>query len=129
MFHRATTRPALSTTLKRTTCNNQLEKKKILAVLSRATPISNCNNEYRNKTLAKTSHSSPADEAKESANTEIEIKNTKMNSPNRSLHDEEEDDQGEVFLDDSDIIDEVAVDEEGITKNMHALLIYLLIKL
>jgi hypothetical protein len=52
-----------------------------------------------------------------------------MNGPNRLLHDEEEDDQGEVFLDDSDIIDEVAVDEEGITKNMHALLIYLLIKL
>ncbi|KAJ6952557.1 hypothetical protein NC653_041632 [Populus alba x Populus x berolinensis] len=37
-----------------------------------------------------------------------------MNGPNRSLHDEEEDDQGEVFLDDSDIIDEVAVDEEDL---------------
>ncbi|KAF9670674.1 hypothetical protein SADUNF_Sadunf13G0093300 [Salix dunnii] len=34
-----------------------------------------------------------------------------MNSPNRSFHDD--DDQGEVFLDDSDIIHEVAVDEEG----------------
>ena len=37
-----------------------------------------------------------------------------MNGPNRSFHDDDEDDQGEVFLDDSDIIHEVTVDEEGI---------------
>ncbi|KAJ6763990.1 MITOCHONDRIAL DIVISION PROTEIN 1-RELATED [Salix purpurea] len=37
-----------------------------------------------------------------------------MNSPNRSFYDDDEDDQGEVFLDDSDIIHEVAVDEEDL---------------
>jgi hypothetical protein len=36
-----------------------------------------------------------------------------MNGPNRSFNDDD-DDQGEVFLDDSDIIHEVTVDEEGI---------------
>jgi hypothetical protein len=37
-----------------------------------------------------------------------------MDGPNRSFNDYDEDDQGEVFLDDSDIIHEVTVDEEGI---------------
>jgi hypothetical protein len=38
-----------------------------------------------------------------------------MNGPNRSFNDDDDkDDQGEVFLYDSDIIHEVTVDEEGI---------------
>lgn len=40
-----------------------------------------------------------------------ELGNKEMNYPSRVL--EEEDDQGEVFLDDSDIIHEVTVDGEG----------------
>lgn len=40
-----------------------------------------------------------------------------MNSPARSPA-PEEDDQGEVFLDDSDIIHEVTVDDEGISLHL-----------
>lgn len=36
-----------------------------------------------------------------------------MTNPVQDFHEEEEDDQGEVYLDEADIIGEVDVDDEG----------------